>query len=77
MQLSQDVSRDVGILREKFTLLRKKIKTGFFLSGQFCCVFIRGTTDIVCRREPQYILFAHFTLVNTIYFVVGEYFSYT
>jgi len=42
----------------------------------FVCSFV-ACTDIVGRREPQYLLVAHYTLVNIIYIVVDEYFSYT
>jgi len=48
----------------------------FEVGGFVVCSFA-ARTDTVCHREPQYILVAHCTLLNVIYFVVGEYFSYT
>jgi hypothetical protein len=60
-------------------LAQRQDKKPAFWSEQFCCMFIRDTYrySTVCRREPQYILVAHYALVNIIYFVVDKYFSYT
>jgi hypothetical protein len=57
--------------------VQRRDKNRLFEVGSFVVCSFAARKDIVCHREPQYILVAHCTLVSVIYFVVGEYFSYT
>jgi len=56
---------------------QRQNRNRLFEVGSFVVCSFETRTDIVCHREPQYILVARYTLVNIIYFPVGEYFSYT
>jgi hypothetical protein len=58
-------------------LAQRQDKNRLFEVSNFVVCSFATSTYIVSRRETQYILVAHYALVNIIYFVVDEYFLYT